>query len=638
MIPLRGAAGRFPRPRASHRRAVPLRGCARLLLRHGFAVLLIAAAGQGYAQAPAIGVPPPAAAARDGFEARLARGAAVDVIVEFDASAANRAAAGLRQRRGLERDDASVIAARAVQYRNTKATVERALAASGAAVLRDYPHLPLALWHLTSPAALARLRAQTALRAVYDDRRVYAVSTPSDLALIQQPAALAAGDTGAGTTVAVIDAGIDLTNAAFGTCPTAGAAGCRVIYDQVYYPASTTDVNHGTNVAGIVAEIATATRIAMLNVFDGTGASSSDILSAIDWAIANQSADNIVAMNMSLGDGVDYTASCTSIGGNGNPLTTAISLAAAAGIQAVAASGNNGYANGINFPACTPGVVSVGAVYDSAIAGVSYTAVPCTDASPATDQVTCFTNMASFLTVLAPGADITAAGITEYGTSQASPHVAGVLAALRARYPREPLTQSVNRLTLTGNTDSRNGISIPRINEYAAANLGAQLQLSGSGPATATSGGTGSYVLTVKNTGPLIASDVVVTDTLPALAVFQSASGCTATGAVVSCPIASLAVGASTSFTITVRWSGSGAVYDSAVAAADQADPNPAAAVLAFGVAPPATVDVPLPGWATGLLAAALFLLAAARQRRRTGSAANARTRAVTGLSPRAMT
>ncbi len=600
-------------------------------------MLLITAAGQALAQAPALAVPPPAAAAGEDFAARLARGAAVDVIVEFDARAANRAAAGLRQQRGLQRDDASVIAARAVQYRNTKAAVERALATSGASLLRDYPHLPLALWHVRSPAALARLRAQSALRAVYDDRRVFAVSTPSDLTLIQQPAALAAGETGAGTTVAVIDAGIDLTNAAFGTCPTVGAAGCRVIYDQIYYPASTTDVNHGTNVAGIVAEIATATRIAMLNVFDGASAGSSDILSAIDWAISNQSADNIVAINMSLGDGVDYTAACPNLAGGGNPLTTAVSLAAAAGIQAVAASGNNGYANGINFPACTPGVVSVGAVYDSAIAGVSYTAVPCTDISPATDQVTCFTNMASFLTLLAPGADITAAGITEYGTSQASPHVAGVLAALRARYPKEPLSQAVNRLTLTGNADSRNGIAVPRINEYAAANLGAQLQLSGSGPTTATSGGTGSYVLTVKNAGPLIATDVVVTDNLPAQAIFQSASGCTAAGAVVSCPIATLDVGASMSFTITVRWSGAGPVYDSAVAASDQLNPAPAAGALAFGVAPPALADVPLPAWSIGLLVGAL-LLAAVRQWPRAGAAGYGKTLAVTGSSPGAMT
>jgi uncharacterized repeat protein (TIGR01451 family) len=548
------------------------------------------------------------AGAGPGFEARLARGTAVDLIVEFDAIAADSAATAQRLARGLVQDDAAIVAARALRYRATKGVVERALGDSGALRVRDYVHLPLALWRVTTPAALARLRAQPAVRGVYEDRAVSVVSTPTDLALIGQPAAVAAGDTGAGTTVAVIDAGIDLTNPAFGTCPTAGAPGCRVIANQVYYPGSGTDVNHGTNVAGIVAEIATATRIAMLNVFNGSSAASSDLLTAIDWAIGNQAADNIVAINMSLGDGVDYTAACTSLSGGGNPLTTAIATAAAAGIQTVAASGNNAYSDGINFPACTPGVVSVGAVYDSAIAGVSYGSVPCTDTSPATDQVTCFTNMAGFLTVLAPGADITAAGITEYGTSQASPHVAGSIAALRGRYPKEPLTQAANRLTLTGTADSRNGISIPRINEFAAASLGAQLQLSGNGPTVATSGGTASYVLTVKNLGPLIATDVVASDALPGLAQFISGTGCTATGATVNCSIAALAVGASTSFTITVRWNGSGAVYDSAQATSDQIDPNPAGALLSFGTAP-ASVDVPLPPWLPILLAMALAVL-----------------------------
>jgi uncharacterized repeat protein (TIGR01451 family) len=579
------------------RRAAALCALALELLAHG----AVGAAGPPAAVPPTAPVP--------GFEARLRGGAAVDVIVEFDGSAAKAAAATLRRSRGLVHDDAAVVAARAARYRGTKAAVEQALRGAGAAAVRDYAHLPLALWHIDSPAALARLRAHPAFRAVYEDRRVFAVATPSDLALIQQPAAAAAGATGAGTTVVVIDAGINLANSAFGTCPTVGVAGCRVIYNLDYYPGSGSDVNHGTNVSGIVAEAAPQTRIAMHNVFNGAGATTSDILTAIDWAISNQAVDTIVAINMSLGDGGDYTSSCTSVGGGGNPLQSAVATAAAAGIQTVAASGNNAYTGGINFPGCTPGVVSVGAVYDSAIAGVSYPSVPCTDASPAADQVTCFTNMASFLTVLAPGAAVTAAGITESGTSQATPHVSGVLAALRGLYPKEPLSQAVDRLTLTGTLDPRGAIAIPRINEYAAATAGAQLQLTGSGPSTATAGGTASYVLTVKNTGPLIATNVVVTDSLPALAVFVSGPGCSAAGATVSCTIASLAVGASISFTINVRWSGSGAVYDSATASGDQIDPVPALATVAFGTPPgggAVAADVPLPPWSLLLLATVL--------------------------------
>jgi uncharacterized repeat protein (TIGR01451 family) len=551
-------------------------------------------------------------AAVPAFEARLAAGAAVDVIVEFDGSAADAEAATLRRRRGVEHDDATVIAARAARYRGTKAAVELALAGSGAAVVRDYPHLPLAVWHVDSPVALARLRAHPNFRAVYEDRRVFAVATPSDLTLIQQPAAAAAGATGAGTTVVVIDAGINVANSAFGTCPTIGAAGCRIIYNQDYYPNSGSNFNHGTNVSGIVAETAPATRIAMHNVFNGASAGSTDILTAIDWAIANQAADNIVAINMSLGDGGNNTASCSTVGGLGNPLQSAVATAAAANIQTVAASGNNAYNGGINFPGCTPGVVSVGAVYDSAIPAVTYTGV-CADASPAADQVTCFTNMANFLTLLAPGGAVTAAGITESGTSQASPHVAGVLAGLRGLYAGEPLSQATKRLTLTGVADARGGVIVPRINAYAAATQGTQLQISGTGPTSATAGGTASYVLTVKNLGPLVATGVIASDTLPALAVFQPSTGCTAVGAAVTCPIASLAVGATTSFTIRVRWNGSGAVYDSATVSAQQINASPATGSVAFGTPPvsASTPDVPLPAWSMLLLAGlfAVFVL-----------------------------
>jgi uncharacterized repeat protein (TIGR01451 family) len=551
------------------------------------------------------------------YQTTLQQGQPVDVIVEFDGSAAQREALVARQSRGLLHDDARIVAARALRYRKTKADVAKALGGSGVSVVRDFPHLPLALWRLKSPGALARLKSQSAVLAVSDDRRVYAVSTPTDLSLIEQPQANAAGAKGNGTTVEVIDAGIDLTNTAFGTCPEAGAAGCKVVYDQIYYPTATTDVDHGTNVSGIVIEVAPGANIAMHNVFNGSSAATSDILTAIDWGYANQATYNIVAINMSLGDGNEYTATCNTISGDANPFTSAVSLAAQAGIQAVAASGNNAYSGGINFPACTAGVDSVGAVYDSNVGSVTYGGSPptCTDASSTADQVACFTDIASFLTILAPGVFVTAAGIELSGTSQATPHVSGAIAALRAAYPKEPLAQATTRMTSTGTIDSRGGISIPRLNVYAAYEAGAQLVLSGSGPTSAVAGTTSTYTLTVKNNGPLIASDVTVTDSLPALGSFVAASSsasCSASGSTVTCLVSSpLAVNASASFTIAVHWSGSGAVYDSASAGSDQIDPLPGQSIVGIGVAPPASVDTPLPPWSltlVGLVLGAAFL------------------------------
>lgn len=556
----------------------------------------------------------------DALVQRLVHGQSVDVIVEFDGSAAREKARAMRQARNLMHDDAQILAERALQYRRTKAAVERTVllsrANTDARVLRDYPQLPMAFWRLTSPAALARLRAHPAFRAAYEDRRIFAVQTPSDLALINQPATAAAGAIGSGTTVEVIDAGIDLTNSAFGNCPSAGAPGCRVVSDQIYYPGTTTDVAHGTNVSGVVAEVAPATNIAMQNIFNGASANSSDLISAVDWGIANQATYNVVAINMSLGDGGDYTSQCTSVGGGANPFTTPASVAADAGIQTVAASGNNAYSNGINWPACTPGVVSVGAVYDSNVGSVTYSISPspCTDATTTADQVTCFSNVANFLTLFAPGVNVTAAGITMSGTSQAAPHVSGAFATLRAAYPREPLSQALTRLTLTGTDDTRGSNSIPRINMLAAFDAGAQLVLSGSGPSSATAGTVSTYTLTVKNTGPLIATDVTVSDVLPASATFlpsSSSSACSANSGTVTCQLPSLAVNASAAFTIAVRWSATGAAYDSASASSDQIDPAPNLADVTFGTLPAETGydNSPLPHWSLALMGAGLTLL-----------------------------
>jgi uncharacterized repeat protein (TIGR01451 family) len=570
------------------------------------AALCLSAAAAGASAAP-----PP-------YQRELDAGRAVDVIVEFDHAAADREAQLARGRRGLPHEDAAITALRAARYAGTKRLVERAAAGTDGQRVRDYAHLPMSVWQLTRPAALARLRAQPGVRAVFGVRAVYAVATPGDLALIEQPAAAAAGDTGAGTTVLVIDAGIDLTNAAFGTCPSAGASGCRVVYDQIDYPGTTTDVAHGTNVSGVVAEVAPAANLAMINVFNGGGASSTDVLAAIDWAIGNQATYNVVAASMSLGDNGSYTASSCPTDFN-----TATSNAAAAGITLVAASGNNAYSGGISWPACTAGFVSVGAVYDTAISGSIGWGSPaiCTDTNPVVDQVACFTNVGPNLTLFAPGVNVAAAGITESGTSQATPHVSGTVAVLRARYPAEGLSNTLTRMIATGTIDSLAGYSAPRIDVLKAANLATALALSGTGPTSAQAGTQSSYTLAVKNNGPLVATQVTITDTLPSLAAFVSASsGCSASGATVTCQVASLAVNASASFTITVRWTGSGPVYDSASATAEQIDATPAQANVAFGSPPSpalAQADVPiLPVWAMALLAGAL-LLAASRPRAR---------------------
>jgi uncharacterized repeat protein (TIGR01451 family) len=201
--------------------------------------------------------------------------------------------------------------------------------------------------------------------------------------------------------------------------------------------------------------------------------------------------------------------------------------------------------------------------------------------------------------------------------------MSGAIATLRAAYPREPLSQATTRMTSTGTIDARGGVSIPRLNLDAAYEAGAQLVLSGTGPSSAVAGTTSTYTLTVKNNGPLIATDVAVTDTLPALGGFVAASSsaaCSASGDTVTCRASSpLAVNASTSFTIAVRWSGSGAVFDSATATSDQIDPLAGEAIVGIGVASTSNADTPLSAWSLVLLglAMAVMLLAQTRSIRR---------------------
>jgi subtilisin family serine protease len=57
---------------------------------------------------------------------------------------------------------------------------------------------------------------------------------------------------------------------------------------------------------------------------------------------------------------------------------------------------------------------------------------------------------APLLTILAPGAYITAAGITLSGTSQATPFVSAAIAILRTQFPTYTMAQIVNQLTSTG--------------------------------------------------------------------------------------------------------------------------------------------------------------------------------------------
>jgi subtilisin family serine protease len=330
-----------------------------------------------------------------------------------------------------------------------------------------YSHLPIVHVRIASDEAMRALEADPMVLRVLPNEPHALYETAPALALINQPMAAMAGKQGAGATVAVLDTGADFKRAPFG-CTAAGATNCPIVYAQDFAPddKNVDDNGHGTNVSGIVLSVAPAAKVAALDVFNGSSAWTTDILAAINWTIQNKSKYNIVAINMSLG-GALFTAPCGQ-----DALAVGVASARAAGILSAVASGNSGATNGMGTPACAPDAISVGAVYPANFGGVGWPS--CKDATTRADLVACFSCSASFLTMLAPGVAITAAGITMSGTSQATPHVAGAIAVLSSAFPGESPASLVTRLTANGVAvkDARNNITKPRLDLWASLNAG----------------------------------------------------------------------------------------------------------------------------------------------------------------------
>ena len=406
---------------------------------------------------------------------QISNASSLELIVEYDDTEIKKTASIMRNKLPRRQDNDNIRAFKVTKYKLLKDQVDLGVTGPDIEPLESYSHLPIALKRFKSMAALNAFIAQPGVKAVYINQKMHLVLAPNldsslvgSLTLINQPAVSNVGEQGAGTTVAVIDNGIDFTNAAFGSCTSIGKpASCHVIVSKTMVNSALAGTNHihGTNVAAIVLGVAPASQIAMLNVFDNRGfASSADIIAAINWSIANQTTYKIAAINMSLGGSDKFTSPCT------NDWSTApITEAKISGISVVVAAGNTAYTDGLSSPACSPDAISVGAVYESNMGGLNWGI--CTDYLTATDQPVCFSNSANYLTLLAPGVNITAANITVSGTSQATPHVAGAIAVLRSAFPAETLAQTQNRLTTSGVmvTDLRNNITKPRINLLEAA-------------------------------------------------------------------------------------------------------------------------------------------------------------------------
>ena len=357
---------------------------------------------------------------------------------------------------------------------------------------------------------------------------------------------------GQGISIAICDTGIDYTHPMLGngSFPNTKVIGGYDFGDDDTDPMDCQ--GHGTCCAGIAAGdlgivgnyiggVAYNAKLYALKIVQGCSGSAytADMIDAWDWCVDHQYDDPnnpIMVISTSFG-GYYYKGSCDSA----FPLMTqAAANAVAAGITIFASSGNDGYCDGTAWPACISYVNSVGAVYDANIGSVGYCIDQdscigyyalgcrlygdpwaCDDPSTYADLVTCYSNSANFLDLLAPSnncytTDISGSGgyssgdyvSTFGGTSAACPYAAGAAACLQSAAKAingsflSP-TEVRSILTSTGDpiTDPKNSITKPRINLEEAINslTGCTYSIDPTSADFSASGGTGSVDVTTQS-------------------------------------------------------------------------------------------------------------------------------------------
>ncbi|MEU0518441.1 S8 family serine peptidase [Streptosporangium sp. NPDC006007] len=372
--------------------------------------------------------------------------------------------------------------------------VEVTAPAEAARVAREARALPGAEVVLQPPDAsfivvegagesLAALAEDPRVVSVRRDRTYSPASLASGLRLIGADRARAGGADGTGTTIAIVDTGIDRDHPALEgrivaeRCFSVATEGVKSLCPNGKGEDTSADAEtaachrgaenlceHGTHVAGIAHAVAPGADIVAVQVFSRrddcaeSGASclsayESSLLLALDHlAELKDATPGLVAVNLSLGGGL-HDGAC-----DGDPEVQAmkerIDTLRARGVVTVAAAGNEGMA-GAGVPGCLSAAVTVGATGDD-------------------DRVPGWSNRGSVLDLFAPGVEIDSSvpgGGTRVhsGTSMSTPHVTGALAVLA----QGPATAGdpdllVGRLTAAGRPIVHDGVTTPRLDLYGA--------------------------------------------------------------------------------------------------------------------------------------------------------------------------
>ncbi|MGH3116409.1 MAG: S8 family peptidase [Vicinamibacterales bacterium] len=344
-------------------------------------------------------------------------------------------------------------------------------------------------------AALASLAASHEFARVSLDREVWPTMDRTGATIGVDVVRNTLGLDGTGIGVAIVDSGVtgwhdDLGYGDLGYLDWTGT-GQRVTHFADFvggYPDPYDDYGHGTHVAGAIAGngetsggaragVAPRASIIALKVLDGSGRGYiSDVIAAIDYAVAYREYFNIRVLNLSVAAGVyeSYEA---------DPLTLAAKRAVEAGIVVVSAAGNLGrdvegevQNGGITAPGNAPWVLTVGASShmgtadraDDEMAGFSsrgpspfnYAAKP-DIVAPGVGLVS-LSEPGSFLYVTRPLNRIWGAlpfGPAPYfslsGTSMAAPVVSGTVALMLQANPS--LTPNAVKAILQYTSETRDG-------------------------------------------------------------------------------------------------------------------------------------------------------------------------------------
>ncbi len=332
-------------------------------------------------------------------------------------------------------------------------------------------------------ADLERLLARPDVRRIQLDESGGEGHLAESVPLAGMASIHAAGITGNGVTVGVLDTGVDLDHPDLAdavvaeACFCSGNSGCCPdgSAQQSGAGSAQDDHGHGTNIAGIITSNgsiapkggAPGANIVAVKVMDSQNrfCCSSDVLAGIDYIISEH--PEVQVVNASLGTSAMTSAAPCDGEPGASAWKTAVDTLRANGVLFFASSGNQGSATSLPFPACVESTVAVGAVYDS---NFGPNGVFCSDPTTAPDKLACFSNSNPAVDIVAPGAPMTSTGLgggtsTFFGTSQASALAAACAALLLEKEPSLS-PEALETLIETSEvivTDARNGLSFPRL-------------------------------------------------------------------------------------------------------------------------------------------------------------------------------